>query len=239
MVGMMRELPFKYRLLRSKRRRRTTSISVDQQGVVVRAPYFVSLLAIENFLLSKQEWVLGQLERVMRVLPKAKSYHDGEKHLYFGEEFSLKLVPSTLVKKPRLSLLYDRFEAMIPYSWSPADRENGLKKVFTDWYLERGKKVIAQKTDYFCRKLGVSYNRIVLKKVSSIWGSCSRRNNLNFNRKLIMAPHRVVDYVIIHEVSHLLHRHHQKSFWEVVKRLDPDYKNQIKWLKEHFHLLTF
>ncbi|PIP85683.1 hypothetical protein COW83_03000, partial [Candidatus Collierbacteria bacterium CG22_combo_CG10-13_8_21_14_all_43_12] len=74
--------------------------------------------------------------------------------------------------------------------------------------------------------------------VSSIWGSCSPSNRLCFNRKLIMAPHEVVDYVVIHEVCHLVHRNHSSRFWGLVAKLDPKYKEHRRWLYRNHSLLS-
>ncbi len=230
-------LPFKYILKRSTRRSRSTSIRVSDEGVIVSAPRWVSVEEIEHFLTAKKDWIITHLQKIPRVSNK-KTYHDGETHLYFGESFPLKITTSQTIAKPKLSLLYDRFEALIPIHFSDSKRQLELKHLFTKWYLKQGKKVIAQKVEHFAKTLNVTYNRITLKRVSSIWGSCSRKNNLNFNRKLLMAPHKIVDYVVIHEVAHLVHRHHRKSFWDLVQKLDPDYRTHVRWLKDNSHILT-
>ncbi len=232
-------LPFKYTIKKSKNRNFTTSIQISSEhGVLVRAPHFVPLSQIEAFLYQKKDWVLTQLAKLEQVTSPKKKYCDGEIHLYFGESFPLKITRSLTNKKAKLSLLYNSFEALVPSSFSLGKTSLELRHLFTKWYLKQGKKVITQKVNHFCQLLNVSYQRITLKRVSSIWGSCSRRNNLNFNRKLIQAPHKIVDYVVIHEVCHLIHRHHRKTFWNLVKSLDPDYKDHVKWLKQNSHLLT-
>lgn len=231
-------LPFPYKLKRTSRRSATTSIRITPEGVQVNAPRWVSLGIIEEFLSQKKDWILQHLEKVKSKQVSQKKYHDGETHLYFGESFPLKITKSLSVSKPKLILLYDKFEALVPKYLEESKIGGHLKDLFTKWYLKQGKKVITQKVDHFSRKLSVSYNKITLKRVSSIWGSCSRKNNLNFNRKLIMAPHKIVDYVVIHEVCHLVHRHHRKSFWELVATLDPEYKEHVKWLKDNSHILT-
>lgn len=226
-----------YILKRSQTRRRSISIRITpEKEVLICAPSWVSRQDIERFLSSKSAWIKEQLALV-RHLP-GKRFEDGEHHLYFGEAFPLKITLSKTASKSKLTLLYNQFEALLPDHLPATKHQPELKKLFTNWYLRQGKKIISQKVDHFCRQLGVSCNKITLKRVSSIWGSCSRKNNLNFNRKLIQAPHAIVDYVIIHEVCHLLHRHHQRSFWDQVRALDPAYKEHIKWLKQNSHLLT-
>ncbi|OGD72128.1 hypothetical protein A3A84_01750 [Candidatus Collierbacteria bacterium RIFCSPLOWO2_01_FULL_50_23] len=231
---------FKYKVVRSSRRRFSSSISITpERGVVVSVPPWVSLSAIEKMVQEKTDWIIKTLEKLDSYKRKpAKRYVDGETHLYFGEEYPLSVVSAVGIATPRLSFLYNKFEVKIPAHHTPLTQRKELKEAMIRWYLDNGKRIITQKVGHFTKLLGVTYNRIVLKKVSSIWGSCSRKNNLNFNRKLIMAPHEIVDYVVIHEVCHLVHHHHRKTFWDLVRSLDPKYKDHVRWLKKNHYLLT-
>ncbi len=229
---------FTYSVRRQKNRRTTSILVHPEKGVVITAPSWVPDVFINSFISQKQDWIKKNLAKFKALSKVTKAFTSGEKHLYFGEGFPLRITRSPVVRKIKLSLLYDTFEALIPTGLTPYKEKLELKLAFTDWYLKQGKKIITQKVDYFAKKLKVSYNRLTLKRVSSIWGSCSHQNNLNFNRKLIMAPHPVVDYVIIHEVCHLIHRHHRPSFWKEVAALDPSFKDHLKWLKQNHYLLT-
>ncbi len=231
---------FKYKIVRSKRRRFSSSISITpDRGVVVSVPPWVSLSSIEDLVREKTDWIIKTLKRLNLQSPKKnKQYIDGENHLYFGEEYPLSVTAATGIATARLSFLYNKFEARVPAHHTPVTQRKELKEAMIRWYLDNGKRIVTEKVNHFTKVLGVSYNRIVLKRVSSIWGSCSHKNNLNFNRKLIMAPHAIVDYVVVHEVCHLIHRHHRRSFWDLVKSLDPEYKTHVKWLKQNHHLLT-
>src|SRR5688572_2634453 len=185
-------LPFEYVIKKSTRRSRSTSITItSEEGVVVRAPYWISASEIERFLEQKKNWILRHLDKIKHVRKEVKNYQSGESHLYFGESFPLKITPTPFVNKAKLNLLYNSFEALIPIHFTENKKRLELKNLFTKWYLKQGKKVITQKVDHYSKLLNVSYNKITLKRVSSIWGSCSRKNNLNFNRKLIMAPHKI------------------------------------------------
>ncbi len=85
--------------------------------------------------------------------------------------------------------------------------------------------------------LGVTYNDIRIKAQKTRWGSCSSKNNLNFNCLLMLCPDEVRDYVIIHELCHLKHLDHSKKFWAEVERYCPSYKAQDKWLTSEGSLL--
>ena len=95
------------------------------------------------------------------------------------------------------------------------------------------KQVIPEKVAYYAQLLGVTYGRISIRKQKTRWGSCSREGNLNFNCLLMMAPPEVLDYVVVHELSHRLEMNHSARFWAQVEKVIPDYRKPRKWLKEH------
>jgi len=231
---------FKYKIVRSGRRRFSSSISITpEKGVVVSVPPWVSLTAIESMIRDKTDWIQKTLEKSGGIKKTTKKrFVDGEKHLYFGEEYPLAVILTPGIATPRLNFLYNKFEVKIPAHHTPIAQRKELKEAMMKWYLDNGKRIITEKVVHFTKVLDVTFNRITLKKVSSIWGSCSRKNNLNFNRKLIMAPHEVVDYVVIHEVCHLVHHNHRRVFWNLVQSLDPNFKTHMLWLKKNQSLLT-
>ena len=108
---------------------------------------------------------------------------------------------------------------------------------FTEQEMERlrelAKKVIPDKVAYYARLMGVTYGRISIRRQKTRWGSCSREGNLNFNCLLMMAPPEVLDYVVIHELSHRLEMNHSARFWAQVEKAMPEYRVPRKWLKEH------
>ena len=108
---------------------------------------------------------------------------------------------------------------------------------FTDKEMKRlhelAKKVIPEKVAYYARLMGVTYGRISIRKQKTRWGSCSREGNLNFNCLLMMAPPEVLDYVVVHELSHRLEMNHSARFWAQVEKVMPDYRVPRRWLKEH------
>lgn len=81
--------------------------------------------------------------------------------------------------------------------------------------------------------MGLQYNKFSIKKQKSRWASCSRKKNLNFNLLLAAAPADVIDYVVIHELAHILVMDHSKRFWKTVETFDPDFKSHKTWLEDH------
>ena len=94
-------------------------------------------------------------------------------------------------------------------------------------------KVISVKVKQYAGLMNVQYGRITIRNQKTRWGSCSSKGNLNFNCLLMLAPDEVVDYVVIHELCHLIEMNHSKAFWKQVEQMMPDYKKHRKWLKDH------
>jgi predicted metal-dependent hydrolase len=97
---------------------------------------------------------------------------------------------------------------------------------------ERAKMVFAERVAHYAPLIGVDYAKITVRRQKMRWGSCSSKGNLNFNYRLMLAVPEVIDYVVVHEMCHLLHMNHSKEFWYSVEQILPDYKSRKQWLKE-------
>ena len=97
--------------------------------------------------------------------------------------------------------------------------------------VKQAKQVIPPRAAEWARRMDVSYGRITVKKQKTLWGSCSAKGNLNFNCLLMLCPEEVIDYVIVHELSHRKELNHSPRFWAEVERVLPDYRKPLKWLK--------
>ena len=104
-------------------------------------------------------------------------------------------------------------------------------------YREAAKEYFPKRADYYAQQLGVSYERIRIAGQKTRWGSCSSKGTLSFNWKLMLAPPKVLDYVVVHEICHLKEMNHSPRFWRLVEELMPDYKEYRKWLKENGNTL--
>ncbi|MEG1848295.1 MAG: SprT family zinc-dependent metalloprotease [Lachnospiraceae bacterium] len=112
---------------------------------------------------------------------------------------------------------------------NPSKQEAALEKR----YREAAKEYFPKRVEYYIAKTGGHYERIVIRGQKTRWGSCSSRGTLSFNWKLMLAPPRVLDYVVVHELCHLTHMNHAPAFWMAVELILPDYKELRKWLKDH------
>ncbi len=107
-----------------------------------------------------------------------------------------------------------------------------LKRVLKNWYRKQAKDILECQVARLNKEHGYNINRVCIKNQKSLWGSCSSERNLNFNMKLVMVPLEVIDYIIIHELTHIDHLNHSKRFWAKVAERCPDYKMHEKYLKD-------
>lgn len=98
---------------------------------------------------------------------------------------------------------------------------------------EKARKIISERAAYYAASMGVRYNKIAVRHQVSRWGSCSSKNNLNFNCLLILCPPEILDYVVVHELCHLKEMNHSPRFWAEVEKIIPDYRAKRNWLKNN------
>jgi len=231
----------KFQYTVSRTRKLTTGLSLSihpEKGVRVRAPFWVPDLVIRKFVEEKRAWIEKHLSKIKPTPTTATTYLEGEKHLYFGQEYSLNIISSDALRRTEAQIAGENISVSVYSGHAEEKRHDEIKEAILRFYLEVGIGVITEKVNLYSSQLGVEYSQIDIKKVSSIWGSCSPTNRLCFNRKLVMAPHEVVDYVVIHEVCHMVHRNHSSRFWGLVAKFDPKYKEHRRWLHRNHLLLT-
>lgn len=102
-----------------------------------------------------------------------------------------------------------------------------------NWYRARALEAVTRQAEAWSVRMGVRYNRVFIKDQRTLWGSCSREGNLNFNWRLILAPPAVLEYVVIHELAHLVEMNHSRRFWRIVADFCPSFKTHRRWLKDN------
>ncbi len=116
-------------------------------------------------------------------------------------------------------------------------REAIIKDNLEKFYKEQAINVLKERTDYYSNILKVAPKNIVIKNQKTLWGSCSSKGNINYNYKIVMAPLEILDYIVVHELCHLVHMNHSKDFWDLVEIVIPDWKKRRNWLKENGYKL--
>lgn len=211
-------------------RRKTIAVEVrSDASVIVRAPGWVSQKAINDFVGSKIEWIIKkQKEAGERVSESPRrNFAEGEEFFYLGNNYKLRVVDDQDVP-----LKFDGCFMM-----SDKHRERA-REVFTDWYREEAVRIIAERAELISAMSGREYKKMKITSARRRWGSCTVKGNINFSLFLVMAPLRVIDYVVAHEISHLSELNHSARFWDIVGSLMPDFREQRMWLRENGHLLV-
>ncbi|MFW6026541.1 MAG: M48 family metallopeptidase, partial [Candidatus Woesearchaeota archaeon] len=118
------------------------------------------------------------------------------------------------------------------------NRREKIKENIISWYRERADKKIKERVNKYKDKIGIEPNNVKVKKQKKRWGSCSSKGNLNFNWKLIMAPMSIVNYIVVHELTHLKYSNYSQDFWQLIETIIPDYEERQEWLRINGRKLT-
>ena len=209
-----------------KSKRKTLSISINENAqLIVRAPNRISDARIQEFINEKSSWIIKNKNLIkLRLQNTEKDQND---LLYLGEYFPIKKNIKSLKK---VSFNGEEFITNL-------ENQSQLSNALKIWYKDKFKELAIPRLNYFVDKYGLTINQVRLKRQKTLWGSCSSRNNINLNFLLIMAPLKVIDYVIIHELVHTIHKNHSANFWSAVEDIMPNYKDPKNWLKENGYKL--
>ena len=215
-----------HQIIRSNRK--TLSLSINENAdLVVRAPHRLSDNEIQKFISEKSDWIDKKQRLVKAHLEDSENQLSSDQCLYLGSLYPLKIDNNNV--KP-ISFNGDMFTT------ANVNRER-INLLLKSWYKKRFIEVALPRLSYFSDKHKLKFNQVRVKKQKTLWGSCSSKNNINLNYLLIMAPMKVIDYVIVHELVHTIHKNHSAKFWQKVETMMPNYKDARYWLKENGYKL--
>jgi len=225
--------PLNIQLIRSKKRKKTISLRIKEDGrIVLHVPYHTPKGEIERFIKEKETWVIKKISEKERSIKETeKAFTPGEKFLYLGESYPLEIRESDH-QGPSLKLSSGKFIL-------DQGHIEEAKDIFILWYKREAKVIIAGRIDYYSNRLRLFPKGIKITSPKHRWGSCSRDNRLSFSWRMIMAPLTIIDYILIHELAHIKEKNHSRRFWRYLESILPDYRRQRLWLKENGHRLRF
>lgn len=204
--------------------RKTLSIYIERDGQIsVLAPQDFTHEKIEEVLEQKRAWIyksLAEWEDLNATRVK-REYVNGEGFLYLGRTYRLQLV----AEQDKPLILKNGYFNLRGQALPKAE------EVFKEFYRQKGNKKLRERVSLYENKLGVKAHEVRILELKNRWASCSEKGNLNFHWKCMMAPLTVLDYVIVHELVHLLYKNHTTAFWNEVDKLIPDYQERKQWLK--------
>lgn len=226
----MADLPFAYTLVRSARRK-SVCIQIKNAQVFLRAPTAVPLGDLLAFATSKSSWVLQKLNEQkarLALAPVQPEWDTGALLPFMGQELTLVVQEAhfNAVTKVGNKLM------VVINKRGAAARTEKIRAQLIKWYSDQAMQILSRKTLALAARLGKTVSKITIKATKTKWGHCTSRGAIQYNWQILLAPEPVVDYLVAHEVSHLIHHDHSPAFWAQVARICPDYLALRRWLKQ-------
>jgi len=215
-------------------RSKSATITVEEGKVCVVVPRQLEHERITKLLKDKNRWIKEKIALHREAQPKSnKQFVSGESFSYLGRNYRLKVHQGNY--QP-IKLSHGRFTITLR---AGADNPEMIKDSLLSWFKQHAEAKLIEKVKRYAAMLDVKCTSVGIKTYKSRWGSCSSEGEIDFNWKIIMAPNRIVDYVVVHELCHLIHHDHSPKFWREVERIIPDYGECKTWLKQHGVNLEF
>lgn len=202
---------------------RSIRIGIKNDKVMLSVPYGVTEGRALNFLYEKEEWIKKHI--------KPKVLLQNGDHIGKSWRIVLNRVDSDTIKT---RLKTNEININYPETLNENDSEvqNAVRKACERALKQQSERLLPQRLEFISEKLDIDYRNLKIKKLKSRWGSCDNHKNITLNIYLTQLPWELIDYVIIHELAHTKHQHHQKAFWDYMEELMPDYKQHRKALKQ-------
>jgi len=215
-------------------KRRTIGLVVGAEGLSVRAPRWSTLVEVEAVLHEKAGWVIAKLvearERAERQSRSRVTWADGAELPLLGEPVRLRLDPAHGFSGRGAAL--DAASRTLRIGLPHHASESQIRDAAQAWLMRHARSVFTERLDHFAPRLGVRWTRLSLSNAGTRWGSASADGRLRLNWRLIHLSLDMIDYVVVHELSHLRHMDHSPRFWDVVASVMPDHAERRRALKD-------
>ncbi|HFJ5526511.1 TPA: M48 family metallopeptidase [Enterococcus faecium] len=206
-----------YQVVRSNRK--SVALVIDNEAnLIVRAPALMPDTVIDEFVRRKKRWINEKQQQVAVFGEKHPPVvvETGESIMYLGSNYAI-------IKNDVDEVDISGNELIVP--------ENYDIEALTAWLKGQAMQIISERVTLYANVMGVTPGTVKLSEAKARWGSCSTKNNLNFAWRLVMCPLSVIDYVVVHELSHITYKNHSPAFWARVKTVLPTYEDGQEWLK--------
>lgn len=212
-----------YSIVYSKRKSISIIVERDRR-VIVRAPENTSVEFIDREVQKRKRLLKSKIDHNQKYpySKQLKEFVSGESLLYLGKEYKL-----YVVDEPLAGVQFDN-----KFFISKADQKMA-NQLFKEWYINSAIKLIVPKATAIAARIGVKYNNLNIIDLKYRWGSCTPKDNIHLNWRLVKAPMTVIEYIIVHELTHLLEANHTPEFWNRVAAQLPNYDKAKQWLREN------
>jgi hypothetical protein len=194
----------------------------------VRAPFDTSAEIIDIEVQKRRRLIQSKIDHNQKYPfeKPIKEFVSGESLMYLGQHYKLYIVD-------------EEIEGVVFDSKFFISKQNQKEanKLFRQWYIKSATEIIVPKAKEIAKQIGVTYHNINILDLKFRWGSCTPKDNIHLNWRIIKAPITVIEYIIVHELTHLLESNHTQEFWNRVSVQLPNYETAKHWLKENGHEL--
>ena len=211
------------------RKRKTTEILIDKSGVLVLAPDTKDQKTIHMEVQNHSKWIFKKQLEIQGYKIFKITYANKSKIPYLGRWYTLEIIKSS----------FNNFElknGIFIASLSSTTRNN-VQRSYLDWEHQKADSLIKKWVREYSKLTKLTPSQISIRPLKTKWGGISKQETLTINQKLIRAPRKIIDYVIIHELCHLKIPHHNESFWNMLGSIMPDYDIRKTWLRQNHYLL--
>ena len=217
-----------YTIRRSARRKKTVAVTVDPAGgVVLLAPEHLTPDELDGIVARRAEWIVRRLRHAEShgPLPSPREFVSGESVRYLGRHYRLKVQP------------HASGEAKLHGGWLHVPAPEGarqtvqIRDAVITWFRRHAAKRLPERVAAWRARAGVPMPPVLISNQQKRWGSCDRNGTIRINWRIIQAPMRLVDYVVVHELVHLRHRGHGRDYWQALGRVMPDYERRREDLR--------
>ena len=219
-----------YTIQRSARRKKTVAVTVDPAGTVLLvAPEHLTTEELDRIVSRKAEWIERRLRHAHSRSPhrSPREFVSGESILYLGRHYRLRVNPNASgAAKLRGGWLHVG-------ALAGAQQATEVREAVTAWFRRHAALRLPERVAAWRAKAGVTMPPVIVSGQQKRWGSCDRNGTIRLNWRIIQAPMRLVDYVVVHELVHLQHRGHDRDYWQAVGRVMPDYERRREDLLQY------
>lgn len=205
--------------------RKTLTLKIDKNGkLIVLAPKKMPLENIFKFIKEKESWIIKKQTEITSTKNLNDDLYNYNSILFLGKKYEVVFI------KNQKDIVLTNNALCVPYKYNLSTEK--LSQSLKKWYIQNANKIIVERFNDINKVIKLSFNNLSIINSRAKWGMCDNKKNLYLNYKLLMLSHDLIDYVIVHELMHLIELNHSKNFWAEVKKVLPDYKERQKLLKQ-------
>ena len=201
-------------------------ISVDRDGVLVKANEATPINEIEQFIIKKSAWIVKNLQTYMSKALETE-IQTGSRLYYLGKSYYVYIIKDEKYKKIEIQFVHSKFIIHTPFHCSQLT----LHQAIDAFYKERAVNKIIPLVKKWSKVMSVAPEHISFRKANKRWGSCSPTNRISFNYHLMKVSTALIEYVVVHELSHIVYKNHSKEFWGLIGKYMPEYRDKEEKIK--------